>query len=212
VTEVVRLWVRAPFATFRQYTATNYRPTFLVMPPSTAYGFVMNVACLDTRISQDLPSIQVAVGNVSSPTVAVHTQQVHRFKPSEKTTADGRKPGISIARREFLVDYNGVIAVRCGQDFAKRLRQGLNGELTADYGPLFLGDNDYLVDFLNEATVAARWYCTKPSSEDSSEACNLTISIQRKVTSVTSHMATFYPTDLTEDIPESAWTSPIGER
>ena len=72
------LYVEAPFATFRTFTAGWYRPTATFLTPSAAYGLLLNIAGIETRLREEeqahggktpaslvrsgLPSAQVALG------------------------------------------------------------------------------------------------------------------------------------------------------
>jgi len=48
------LWLRieAPFATCRTFTAGWYRPTATFLTPSAAYGLVLNLAGIDSRLRE----------------------------------------------------------------------------------------------------------------------------------------------------------------
>ncbi len=81
------VWIRAraPFAAFRWLQAGVYRATSPIMPPSAAWGLVLNLAHIDTRdlaatatsgslttlTRQDAPSLCLAVGDLSVPPDAV---------------------------------------------------------------------------------------------------------------------------------------------
>ncbi|HVA51261.1 MAG TPA: type I-MYXAN CRISPR-associated protein Cas5/Cmx5/DevS [Pirellulales bacterium] len=72
------LYVEAPFAVFRTFTAGWYRPTATFITPSAAYGLVLNLAGIDSRLREDepghggkvpasltrpgLPAMEIAVG------------------------------------------------------------------------------------------------------------------------------------------------------
>jgi CRISPR-associated protein Cas5t len=72
------LYVEAPFAVFRTFTAGWYRPTATFLTPSAAYGLLLNVAGIESRLREEetshdgktpatltkagLPSAEVAVG------------------------------------------------------------------------------------------------------------------------------------------------------
>ncbi len=75
---MIWLYVQAPFAAFRTFTAGWYRPTASFMTPSAAYGLIMNVAGVETRRDDGLspmtvtklglPSVRIALGAVVDPT------------------------------------------------------------------------------------------------------------------------------------------------
>ncbi len=69
------LWLRiqAPFAAFRAFQAGVYRSTAPIMPPSTAFGLVLNLAGIEmrektdspiTQIRKDLPCLELAIGSI----------------------------------------------------------------------------------------------------------------------------------------------------
>jgi CRISPR-associated protein Cas5t len=51
------LWlhIEAPFAAFRTFTAGWYRPTATFLTPSAAYGLVLNLASIESRLSEGTP-------------------------------------------------------------------------------------------------------------------------------------------------------------
>jgi len=75
---MLALYVEAPFAAFRTFTAGWYRPTATFVTPSAAYGLLLNVAGIDSRLREGetghagktpatlakpgLPSVELAVG------------------------------------------------------------------------------------------------------------------------------------------------------
>lgn len=75
---MLALYVEAPFAVCRTFTAGWYRPTATFLTPSAAYGLVLNLAGIESRlreeddqhpgkvgatlIRRDLPSVKLAVG------------------------------------------------------------------------------------------------------------------------------------------------------
>ncbi|MFM8275013.1 MAG: type I-MYXAN CRISPR-associated protein Cas5/Cmx5/DevS [Gemmata sp.] len=104
------LWLRieAPFATFRTFTAGWYRPTATFLTPSAAYGLVMNLAGIETRLregadghdgkmpasltAKDLPAVKLAMGAAGEdrrgetisfdeafPRVQTTYQQLHNY-------------------------------------------------------------------------------------------------------------------------------------
>ncbi len=72
------LYIEAPFAAFRTFTAGWYRPTASFLTPSAAYGLLLNFACIETRLREeddahdgktpasltrsDLPTVRLALG------------------------------------------------------------------------------------------------------------------------------------------------------
>ena len=84
--ETIWLRVRAPFAAFRRFQAGSYRPSWPVMPPSTAYGLILNLAGIEMRgplntvttgIRDGLPRLRIALGLISDPGRSTLYQQLH---------------------------------------------------------------------------------------------------------------------------------------
>ena len=122
------LHIRAPFAAFRGFQAGVYRSTSPVMPPSAAYGLVLNLAGIEMRepvdglttlIRSDLPRLRIAVGLVKAADRSSLYQQLHGYRvgTDEKTKmmaalTKGAKYQVVPVRRELLVCYEGVIGVQ----------------------------------------------------------------------------------------------------
>src|SRR5689334_18530340 len=95
------LYLQAPFAAFRTFTAGWYRPTATFLTPSAAYGLVLNVAGVETRLRKEepghggaapasltrpgLPRMRLAVGAAPAdgrepyPLVQTAYQQLHNY-------------------------------------------------------------------------------------------------------------------------------------
>src|SRR2546429_287119 len=91
-------WLRihAPFAAFRGFQAGVYRSTSPVMPPSAAYGLVLNIAGVEMRapsngvttlIRSDVPRLRLAIGLVRVSERSSLYQQLHSYRvgTDEKT-------------------------------------------------------------------------------------------------------------------------------
>ena len=75
--------------------------------------------------------------------------------------AKGNKNNISPVRREFLSDLRVWICVDGHADLEDRVRRGLRGEWNGGrYGLPFLGDNQFLLDRLEERPLpeSVVWY------------------------------------------------------
>ena len=168
------LKIHAPFAAFRGFQAGVYRSTAPVMPPSAAYGLVLNLAGVEmrdysnpktTEILKDLPNLRLAIGVFRQPEKSSMYQQLHTYpvgnsgKPNTKDTqeekdrsleslAKGAKFWITPARREMLIDYIGIIGVQTDDEtLQEKVEKGLRGELEESrYGLPFAGDNNFLFD------------------------------------------------------------------
>lgn len=56
------LYVEAPFAVCRTFTAGWYRPTATFLTPSAAYGLLLNLAGIETRLREEEPGYPVKAG------------------------------------------------------------------------------------------------------------------------------------------------------
>jgi CRISPR-associated protein Cas5t len=223
--ETMWLRVRAPFAAFRGFQAGVYRATSLVMPPSTAYGLLLNLAGIEmrgpmnnvtTEIRPGLPRLRIAVGLASKPELSSLYQQLHSYpvgasgkELSQRT--HGAKFWIIPVRREILVDYDGMIGVQtANSDILTQLKKGLYGELDAiRYGLPFAGDNNLLIDridLVDEPPAATIWYAQMLSEDPPRKgSCRLNVSINRTDNSKTTSLL-FAPLSEGQRLPpEIAW-------
>lgn len=182
------LYIQAPFAVCRTFTAGWYRPTATFLTPSAAYGLLLNLAGIETRLREederhpgdvpisvmhpDLPRVRMALGAIagrsaeSFPRVATVYQQLHNYPVGSSggdraATTFGNKYNISPVRRELLVGLQAVVVVDENPDLEARVRQGLAGDLGgARYGLPFLGDNSFLPDRIDPLAdmPSAYWY------------------------------------------------------
>ncbi len=220
------LYVQAPFAVFRTFTAGSFRPTARFITPSAAYGLLLNIAGIESRLDddkqpmtlmrKDLPRIKIAIGALSFPQVHSLYQQAHNYPVGPAGVkyiplAKGSKYNITPVRREFLSDVRAYICLEDNTDLADRIRDGLSGEYnSARYGVPFLGDNNFLVDILREETERqpAYWY-EKVSEHDSHSlrprTAHFTITIDRRnIANTTSALFSPCP-EQRRDIPKDAW-------
>lgn len=183
---MLTLYLQAPFAAFRAFTAGWYRPTATFLTPSAAYGLALNLAGIETRRDDglsamtvtafELPSARIALGadpdNPRGPHPVVHTlfQQLHNYPvgssgKERKDDAKGNKYNITPVRREFLGDLRAFVCL----DFLDHpgvedlIRQGLAGVAPKSgrrYGLPFLGDNAFLLDKIEvrDGPNRALWY------------------------------------------------------
>lgn len=221
------LRVRAPFAAFRGFQAGSYRATSPVMPPSTAFGLILNLASVEmrdsvneaiTRIKRDLPKLRIAIGIVSYPERCSLYQQLHSYPVGgsgkefvERTK--GSKYWIAPIRHEILVGYDGIIGAQSSDEdgLFDRAKKGLNGELeTPRYGLPFAGDNNLLfdqIDVVNEPPVATHWYTRiLASSPPRKGSCRLTVGIDRTDNSRTTSYLYAPTSESSNSPPEDAWT------
>lgn len=223
------LWlrIRAPFAAFRGFQAGVYRATAPIMPPSAAFGLVLNLAGIEMRdrqqgattlIRKDLPSLRLAIGTVPETESEVCTlyQQLHSYpvgnsgKELKKRTY-GAKYWIVPVRREFLVNFDIVLGIQTQEPkLLARVTQGLRGELNQSrYGLPFAGDNNFLFDRIDvlESPPPALWYVRmQPDDPPLRGSYRLTVGIDRADNSkTTSHL--YAPlSEAVAEPPDVAWT------
>jgi CRISPR-associated protein Cas5t len=181
------LYIEAPFAVCRTFTAGWYRPTATFLTPSAAYGLLLNLAGIESRLREEqdghdsripasvmrpgLPAIRLALGIPACdrdpfPRVQTIYQQLHNYPvgtsgQERAESAKGNKYNITPVRREFLTGLRAIIAADGNPDLEDRVRRGLRREFNANrYGLPFLGDNAFLLDRIEEKppVPAAHWY------------------------------------------------------
>jgi CRISPR-associated protein Cas5t len=222
------LWlrIRAPFAAFRGFQAGVYRSTSPVMPPSTAFGLILNLAGIEMRdsapgittlIRSDLPCLNLAIGTVSTHEGEVCTlyQQLHSYPVGSsgkelKARTHGAKFWITPVRREFLVGLDMVIGVRAEKDLLERVKQGLLGQLNESrYGFPFAGDNNFLFDQIDVISEPppVRWYVQMQSDDvPMRNSYRLTVGIDRADNSKTISLLYAPIEEPSVEPPETAWT------
>lgn len=230
---MLRLRVKAPFASFRHFTAGSYRPTAPFITPSAAYGLVLNLAGIESRLDDGrsamtlmrtgLPAVDIALGAVVLPEVQTMYQQLHNYPVGEtrkehKPNCKAGKYNIQPIRREFLSGIDAYICLRNNSPLEEAVRRALKrSEECAEsglrrYGVPFLGDNNFVVDLVKEEAKPEKpafWYSKVQRSEKEliRGRCRLTIWIDR--TDMTQTVAALYaPTAEPErEPPDEAWTS-----
>lgn len=237
---MIYLFLQAPFATCRTFTAGWYRPTATFLTPSAAYGLILNVAGIESRLREEdaghdgktpasltrpgLPRVRLALGVPRKescdpyPTVNTVYQQLHNYpvgtSGSERAeSARGNKYNITPVRREFLADLRVLVCLDGNAELEDRVRRGLRGEFNPQrYGLPFLGDNQFLLDRLEERPdlTPSHWYeriARATSGPSRPRTTRLTIWIDRADLSRTTS-ALFAPTEEASSvIPEAAWTA-----
>ncbi len=221
------LRVQAPFAAFRWMQAGVYRATSLVIPPSAAWGFVLNLAGVETRamgdgvttlVRPDAPALRLAVGSLKGPEPEVATlyQQLHAYPVGAsgkelKARSHGAKYWIAPARRELLVGLDAVIGVESDDvKLLQRVRDGLEGRSPERrYGVPFAGDNNLMVDRVEvgDAAPTAWWYeRMEPGAIPRRGSCRLTVGIDRDDSSRTTSAVYAPVASMTDEPPTDAWT------
>lgn len=230
------LSIQAPFAVCRTFTAGWFRPTATFLTPSAAYGLLLNLAGIETRLREEddghpgtipatvtktgLPVVKLALGLPESakfPLMTTMYQQLHNYPVGSSgnersTTTFGNKYNITPVRRELLCNVHALIVVDGDEPFEQAVRVGLSGQRIATrYGLPFLGDNSFLPDRIEplDAIPAAFWYerVSAEAKELHSRTTRLTIWIDRADMSRT-QSALFAPTEsANREIPFAAWTT-----
>ncbi len=232
------LRLKAPFAAFRPLQAGTFRSTTPTIPPTTAYGLLLNLAAIDIRdwskISKAstpidkkmLQNVEIAIANLGEPTANPETatllQQLHNVpvgKDSDKAKeaakwerTKGCKPNIKPIRREMLVGFHAVIAVRCSDELQSLIIAGLEGELNEErgYGLPFAGDNNFLFDDIQvvSSVEPLYWYTRIEDGEmPRVGTCRLTTWINR-TNSANTKVEAFAPLNTPQvKPPDGAWTS-----
>lgn len=234
--ECLWLRIRAPFAAFRGFQAGVYRATAPVMPPSTAFGLVLNLAGIEMRdstnrpttlIRADLPYLRLAIGlpckelptgelvQETESEICTLYQQLHSYPVGASgkelaTRTHGAKYWIVPVRREFLVGLDMVLGVKAGTQLLQKIQQGLRGELEQPrYGLPFAGDNNFLfdrIDILDEVPPTL-WYAQmQPDDPPMRGSYRLTVGIDRADNSKTTSYLYAPIDEPTNEPPETAWT------
>lgn len=234
---MLTLYVQAPFAVFRHFTAGWYRPTASFLTHSAAYGLILNLAGIESRrddgqsvmtlTAYDLPPAQIVIGADPEnpqgpfPDSQFIFQQLHNYPvgssgKERKEETKGNKYNITPVRREFLSNLRAYIVFKSTPEIESRVRQGLAGTLDSPrYGLPFLGDNSFLVDkikIIDDQPVVAHWF-TEIKANDEAKirpyTTRLTTWVDRQEMSKTKS-GLFAPEQIassSEHIPETAWVS-----
>ena len=216
----VFLRLDAPFSAWRWLQAGVYRGTFPVIPPSAAWGLVLNLAGIETRgdlsevvtpIRADAPVLDIAVGVERAGQRSVLYQQLHSYPVGSsgaelKVRSRGNKYWIAPARREVLVGLIAIVGVRGHDDILVRVVDGLAGRLASPrYGLPFAGDNQFLfsrIDVVN-SDVLASWYVPVAAGDLAVGATRLTTNIDRADASRT--QAPTFAAAAVGTCPPAAW-------
>jgi CRISPR-associated protein Cas5t len=182
---MIWLAIEAPFAACRPMMAGWHRPTAGFLTHSAAYGLILNVAGVESRLGEHepghpggvpasvtrpgIPSFRIALGlpaGADLPRIGTVFQQLHNYSVAAGNAgikpefALGRKNNIAPVRRELLSDLRAVVAIHADDAFSEIVRRGLRGEGNdRRYGLPFLGDNNFTLDRLDEVGPrTARWF------------------------------------------------------
>jgi CRISPR-associated protein Cas5t len=213
------LYLESPFAACRTFTAGWFRPTATFLTPSAAYGLLLNVAGIESRLREEdnshdgktpasyirpgLPACKIALGvpiwaesGSAFPRMQTIYQQLHNYPvgaagKERAEDAKGNKYNITPVRREFLSELRAVVLLQASEVLEHLIRRGLRGETDIPrYGLPFLGDNQFLIDRLEEVSwpwsgknspKSIRWYeiLGADSTTPRERATRMTITIDR---------------------------------
>lgn len=223
--ETLWLHIRAPFAAYSTLRSGTYRDTMPIMPPSAAYGLILNLAGIEMRgslrepitpIRADLPPLKLAFGRVSGSCseVSVLLQSMHNYPvgntgKERKATAHGTKYWIEPTYSEIIVNLDMMLGVKAEPELISRVRSGLTGEDDRPrYGFPFAGDNNFRfdrIDCLNEP-LPFHWFVSIESTLDLEPgAISLTVKIDRQNPSQTKSLLFSSTKAAVTSIPESEW-------
>ena len=235
------LYIEAPFAACRTFTAGWYRPAATFLTPSAAYGLLLNVAGIESRSTKHdeghdgrtpaslmrppgLPQVRLALGvpsreggEAAFPEVQTVYQQLHNYPVGKEAgiavkLSKGNKNNITPVRRELLSRVQAIVCLDGNANLEDRVRVGLRGDLNEGrYGLPFLGDNQFLLDRLEEPRnpPAARWYervRTKPRDR-AAASYDPTYNLDRPRMTCRGHDLGFTPSnESSTEPPPGAWT------
>jgi CRISPR-associated protein Cas5t len=218
--ETIFLRLDAPVAAWRWLQAGVYRATFPVIPPSAAWGLVLNLAGIESRgpasevvtpISVDAPALDIAVGIIKPGDRSVLYQQLHSYPVGNsgahlRERSKGNKYWIAPARREVLIGVVAAVAARGPRNVIGRVRDGLAGTLSVErYGLPFAGDNQHIFSRIDISAEPpkARWYVPVRNIGEVKESSRLTTNIDRGDASRT-EAPLFAPSEMGL-FPDAAW-------
>jgi CRISPR-associated protein Cas5t len=223
--EVFYMRLKAPFAAFRYFQAGVYRSTMLTMPHSAAWGLINNIIGVETRInindlttqiSNEVPPICIAVGNIAIPEVNSMYQQLHVIpvgnsgKKNEPRTK-GTKYFIRPVRREILTGLDILIGIKSEvSELKDKVISGIKGEFNSiRYGLPFAGDNNLLFDSIeifDKASESAYWYSIVGEDDTvETDTTRLTVKIDRLDNSETISPLFAITKQKSVSPPDAAW-------
>ena len=221
---MLRLYLQAPFAVFRPFTTGSFRPTAGFITPSAAYGLLLNVAGIEMRhddgksvmtaIKKDLPKVRLALGALEMPLRHSIYQQLHNY-PVGTTGKDhamntwGNKYNILPVRRQFLSGLRAYLCLDGNPDLETWVLEGLAGRKPRAYGLPFLGDNNFLIDRLEQVPdpQPAHWLVPVEKDQDEfrADTTRLTLTIDRLDMSCTRSKLFAPSREKTLNPPDLAW-------
>ena len=229
--ETLWLHVCAPFACFSTLRTGTYRDTMPIMPPSAAYGLILNLAGIEMRgslrksitpIKSNLPPIKLAFGRVagSNNEISVLLQNMHSYPigksgADRKAKAHGSKYWIEPTYREIIVNLDMMLGVQADSELITRIREELDGKRDRPfYGFPFAGDNNFLLDSIDylQEPLPTHWFVPVNSNlELEPGAVSLTVEIDRQNPSQTKSILFSATQNAMTFLPDSEWLSMFDE-
>ena len=227
---MIVLLIRGPFARFQPLSAGTYRATMRFMPHSAAYGLVLHLAGIESRLEDPRFSGNPGSAGPSSGEVSgrggralpgragwlpADPQLPRRDHAGKDHAADcfGQKYNVQFVKREYLTDLNAAIAVEAGEELIDRIREGVLGGTSRagdNRGVVFLGDRDFEASHISvsDKVPASYWY--EPVSRDQRigdvrHSTYLTVRIDRSDSSKTISKLFCPVSTPTSEIPAEAW-------
>lgn len=205
--ESIGLFVSVPVACFRVPRAREYFETFPCPPPSTVYGMLLSIVGEVNRRAHE--GAEIAIGLLTEPAYSVVLRTLWRVKER------GGGPGLGNNRRpdfqELLTDVQLAVWVRAGKSephgtpLVERIRVTLSQpSLAARFGGLSLGESTHLVD---EVCLLKRRdkQCRLLIAEEDGDL-SLPIWPDHVGSKTRWGQYRLVDSDLTSDLPQSAWT------
>ncbi len=225
--ETLWLHIRAPFASFSTLRTGTYRDTMPIMPPSAAYGLILNLAGIEMRgslkksitpIRSNLPYIKLAFGRVAgcNSEISVLLQNMHSYPIGQtgkerKAKTHGNKYWIEPTYREIIINLEMMLGVKAEPKLISLVRQELEGKSEQPYyGFPFAGDNNFLFDRIDclDKPLPTHWFVRSDSNlELEPGAINLTVEIDRQNPSQTTSLLFSATQNPSTSLPDSEWLS-----
>lgn len=206
--ETIGIYVSVPIACFRVPRAREYFESFPAPPPSTVYGMLLSMIGEVNRRMHE--GAEIAIAMLSEPDYSVVLRTLWRVKER------GEGPGLGMNRRpdfqELLSDVRLAVWVRKGQHemsempLSERVKNSLaKPNSISRFGGLSLGESTHLVDEISLLDQRARRGRLLMPEDDG----DLSLPVwPDHVGSVTRWgQYRLVETELTEELPATAWTT-----
>jgi CRISPR-associated protein Cas5t len=142
------LYVKVPFATFRESYAREYGKTYIAPPPATVYGMLLSLVG-ETDMKRHC-GVNLAIALLREPEKFRVLRQLRRFKKSRLNAPENQSP----AYQEVLSNIELMISIASFEEvkrpnLAERVEQALiDPNSVRRFGCLSLGESNDLVNTL----------------------------------------------------------------